>query len=116
MVLSNEWVPTPFGLNAVKGTTVQGRRTVLAVAHNFAGGTRLAEVMPLLESDRRIQVAPRDKPYRLVTEALERHQRTTWKGVPAIRHGAAQAWLELTRMLVALGREDVVLPGYAAVL
>lgn len=62
MVLSNDWVPAPFGLNAVKGTTVRGRRTVLAVAHNFAGGTRLAEVMPLLESDRRIQVAYTEAP------------------------------------------------------
>ena len=54
---SDEWVPGPFGLNAVKGTTVQGQHTVLAVAHHLTAGTRLAEVLPLLESDRRIQVA-----------------------------------------------------------
>jgi hypothetical protein len=54
--VSFDWVNGPFGLDAVKGTTVPGRRTVLAVAHHVTAGTRLAEVLPLLESDRRIQV------------------------------------------------------------
>src|SRR4051812_47260898 len=53
----DEWVTGPFGLNAVRGTTVQGQRTVLAVAHNLTSATRLAEVLPLVESDRRVQVA-----------------------------------------------------------
>lgn len=53
---NDEWVPGPFGLDAAKGTTVPGQRTVLAVVHHLTAGTRLAEVLPLLESDRRIQV------------------------------------------------------------
>lgn len=52
----NSWVPGPFGLDAAKGRTVPYERTVLAVVHSVTAGTRLADVVPLLESDRRIQV------------------------------------------------------------
>jgi hypothetical protein len=64
----------------------------------------------LIALDRRIQAAPRDKPYRLVTEALERGQRTAWKGVPAIRQSAAEAWLETAQLLVGLGRNEAFEP------
>jgi hypothetical protein len=53
----DEWVPGPFGLDAAKGATVPGERTVLVVVHHLTAGTRLAEILPLLETDRRIQVA-----------------------------------------------------------
>jgi hypothetical protein len=48
--------PGPFGLDAAKGRTFRPRRTVLAVVHTVTAGMRLADVMPLLESDHRIQV------------------------------------------------------------
>jgi hypothetical protein len=35
---------------------VSGQRNVLVVAHHLTAGTRLTEVLPLLESDRRVQV------------------------------------------------------------
>jgi hypothetical protein len=54
--VSNEWVNGPFGLDGIKGMTVPDQRTVLAVAHHLTSATRLTEVLPLLESDRRIQV------------------------------------------------------------
>ena len=60
--------------------------------------------------DRRIQAAPREEPYKLVTQALERGQRALWKGVPAIRASAAEAWLEATLMLVGLGRNETYEP------
>lgn len=49
-------VAGPFGLDAGKGQTLQCERTVLAVVHTVTAGTRLADVIPLLESDRRLQV------------------------------------------------------------
>ncbi len=60
--------------------------------------------------DRRIQAAPREPPFKLVTQALERGQRALWKGVPAIRASAAEAWLEATIMLVGLGRNETYAP------
>jgi hypothetical protein len=51
-----EWVRGPFGLDATRGATIRGQRTALVVAHHLTAGTRLADVLPLLESDRRIQV------------------------------------------------------------
>jgi hypothetical protein len=67
----DEWVPAPFGLDAVKGATVSGQRTVLAVAHHITAGTRLAEIMPLLETDRRIQVAYTAAPASIHTGGLK---------------------------------------------
>ncbi len=51
-----EWAYGPFGLDAVKGRTVRCQRTVLVVAHSVTAATRLADIVPLLESDRRVQV------------------------------------------------------------
>lgn len=56
--------------------------------------------------DRRIQAAPREAPNRLLTQALEKRQRATWKGIPAIHATAADSWLELTTFLVGLGRNE----------
>lgn len=53
---SEEWVRGPFGPDASKGETVTGVRTVLAVVHHLTAATRLADVLPLLEEDRRVQV------------------------------------------------------------
>jgi hypothetical protein len=51
-----EWVQGPFGLDADKGATVGTQRTVLAVVHSVVTGARLADVLPVLSSDRRVQV------------------------------------------------------------
>jgi hypothetical protein len=51
-----EWIQGPFGLDAGKGRTFRYRRTVLMVVHSMTAGYRLADVVPLLESDRRVQV------------------------------------------------------------
>lgn len=51
------WASGPFGLDARRGSTMPARRTVLAVAHHVTAATRLSDVMPLLESDRRVAVA-----------------------------------------------------------
>jgi hypothetical protein len=51
-----EWVPGPFGLDARKGRTFRYQRTVLMVVHSVTAGSRIADIAPLLESDRRIQV------------------------------------------------------------
>jgi hypothetical protein len=52
----DERIPGPFGLDAERGQTFRTQRTVLAVVHSVTAGTRLADVLPLLESDHRIQV------------------------------------------------------------
>lgn len=54
--MSQEWVRGPFGLDARTGRTRRVRRTVLVVVHQLVAGTRLADVVPLLECDRRVQV------------------------------------------------------------
>lgn len=46
----------PYGLDAAKCATLRVERTVLVPVHHVTAGTRLAEVMHLLETDRRIQV------------------------------------------------------------
>lgn len=46
----------PYGLDAAKGATLSVQRTVLVPVHHVVAGTRLAEVVPLLEADPRIQV------------------------------------------------------------
>jgi hypothetical protein len=51
-----ELIDGPFGLRAAHGGTCQIQRTVLVVIHSVTAGTRLADVWPLLESDRRIQL------------------------------------------------------------
>ncbi|GLY80574.1 hypothetical protein [Actinoallomurus iriomotensis] len=52
-----QWARGPFGFDLDQGATIRPERRVLVVAHHVTSGTRLADVMPLLESDRRIQVA-----------------------------------------------------------
>lgn len=51
-----DWAYGPFGLDAMKGRTIRCQRTVLAVAHSVTAATRLADIVPLVESDRRVQV------------------------------------------------------------
>ncbi|GAB2857022.1 hypothetical protein GCM10022221_65760 [Actinocorallia aurea] len=51
-----DWRRGPFGLDAEKGATVPGLKRVLAVVHHLTAATRLADVMPLVERDRRVQV------------------------------------------------------------
>ncbi|TDC82014.1 hypothetical protein [Actinomadura sp. 7K507] len=95
------WVPGPFGLDAPKGSTVRARRTVLAVAHHVTAATRLADVMPLLETDLRVAVAYTAAPASVFTGGLDRHLRdlgglvvpwrqavgTRWDLVVAASHG-----------------------------
>lgn len=47
----------PFGLDAQRGQTLRYKRTVLVVIHTVTAGTRLADVVPLIETDPRVQVA-----------------------------------------------------------
>jgi len=49
------WEIGPFGLDARRAATYAPERTVLAVVHHMTAATRLADIMPLLEADRRIQ-------------------------------------------------------------
>ena len=49
-------VSGPFGLDAARGETCGYQRRVLVVVHHVTSGTRLADIVPLLEPDRRVQV------------------------------------------------------------
>jgi hypothetical protein len=51
-----EWADGPFGVDGVKGATVPVQRTVLAVVHSVVTAARLADVLPVLASDWRVQV------------------------------------------------------------
>jgi len=52
----------PFGLDASKGATVRTQRTVLAVVHSVVTSARLADVLPILASDQRVQVVFSEAP------------------------------------------------------
>jgi hypothetical protein len=51
-----EWSHGPFGLDAQRGQTLRCQRTVLVVVHTVTAGTRLGDVVPLLEADLRVQI------------------------------------------------------------
>jgi hypothetical protein len=53
---AERWDLGPFGLDARCAATCAPERTVLAVVHHMTAATRLADVVPLLETDRRVQV------------------------------------------------------------
>ena len=52
----DEWGQGPFGMDAAAGATVPVKRTVLAVVHSVVTAARLADILPVLASDWRIQV------------------------------------------------------------
>jgi hypothetical protein len=60
------WRRGPYGLDGSAGATLGGRRTVLVVAHHLAAATRLADVVELVERDRRIQVVYTEAPTSLL--------------------------------------------------
>jgi hypothetical protein len=62
-----EWVYGPFGLDAARGRTFRCERTVLVVVHTVTAGTRLADVVPMLESDPRIQVVFTQAPSSMIS-------------------------------------------------
>lgn len=50
------WRQVPVGLDAGQWVTREGCKTVLVAVHSVTMGQRLAEILPLFESDRRVQV------------------------------------------------------------
>lgn len=52
----DQWVSGAFGLDSRRAATYSPERTVLAVIHHMTAATRLADITPLLESDRRVQM------------------------------------------------------------
>jgi hypothetical protein len=55
MIVQN-WVRGPVGLGAERRVTRAGCRKVLAAIPHMTAGTRLADVLPLLEADHRVQI------------------------------------------------------------
>ena len=51
-----EWRQVPVGLDADRWVTRAGCKTVLVAVHSVTTGQRLAGILPLFESDRRVQV------------------------------------------------------------
>lgn len=52
---TRDWINVPIGLDATRWVTVVGLRTVLVVAHSMTSLQRLLDIMPLFETDFRIQ-------------------------------------------------------------
>ena len=61
----------PFGLDAQRGRTLPYQRTVLVVVHTVTAGTRLDDIVPLLETDLRIQVVYTFAPSALISGGVE---------------------------------------------
>ncbi|MFA1541429.1 hypothetical protein [Actinomadura monticuli] len=68
-----EWSIGPFGLDGEKGATLSGLRTVLMVVHHLTAATRLADVAPLVERDRRVQTVYTVAPASAVGAGTARH-------------------------------------------
>lgn len=51
-----EWRQVPVGLDAGRWVTRTGCKTVLVIVHTVTMGQRLAELLPLFETDQRVQV------------------------------------------------------------
>jgi hypothetical protein len=68
-----EWAHGPFGLDAQRGQTVRYQRTVLVVVHTVTAGTRLGDVVPLLEGDRRVQVVFTHAPSALLSSGVREY-------------------------------------------
>jgi hypothetical protein len=66
-----EWVRGPFGLDAERGQTLRCQRTVLVVVHTVTAGTRLGDVVPLLEADLRVQVVFTHAPSALISGGVQ---------------------------------------------
>jgi hypothetical protein len=79
-----EWARGPFGLNAERGRTLRSQRTVLVVVHAVTAGTRLGDVMPLLEADLRVQVVFTHAPSALIPGGVQEFL-ASLGGVTAIR-------------------------------
>jgi hypothetical protein len=86
------WVPGPFGLDALRGATVPAARAVLAVAHHLTAATRLADVMPLLETDLRVAVAYTAAPASVFTGGLDAHLRDLGGLVLPWRQSVSTRW------------------------
>lgn len=61
----------PFGLDAQRGRTLPYERTVLVVVHTVTAGTRLDDIVPLLETDPRVQVVFTFAPSALMSSGVE---------------------------------------------
>ncbi len=68
-----EWVRGPFGPYAAEGGTWLSERTVLAVVHTVTAWTRLADAVPLLEPDPRVQVVYTWPPWSLASAGVRRY-------------------------------------------
>ena len=55
-VNGTQWRQVPVGLDAARWTTRTGCKTVLVAVHTVTMGQRLADMLPLFETDPRVQV------------------------------------------------------------
>lgn len=65
-----EWMRGPFGLDGQRGQTLRCQRTVLVVVHTVTAGTRLGDVVPMLEADLRVQVVFTHAPSALISAGV----------------------------------------------
>jgi hypothetical protein len=98
-----EWAHGPFGLDAQRGQTLRYQRTVLAIVHTVTAGTRLNDVIPLLEADLRVQVVFTYAPSALISGGV--HEFLTRLG------GVVVPWEQAkqTRFDLALAASDGLL-------
>lgn len=65
-----EWMHGPFGLDAPRGQTLACERTAVVVVHNVTAGTRLGDVVPMLEADHRVQTVFTHPPSSLLSAGV----------------------------------------------
>ncbi|AGM04735.1 hypothetical protein [Amycolatopsis keratiniphila] len=87
MLVNGEmWIRGPIGTGAEARVTLAGCRTALVIVPTLTAGTRLLDIVPLLESDHRVQVV-----------FTVPHTTDQWPGVEEFvraRHGLLMPWAQ----------------------
>jgi hypothetical protein len=87
--MTERWVRGPVGVGADARTTCKGLRNVLVMVPHLVAGTRLMDLLPLFEADKRVQVVF------TVPSTLE-----TWRGAEELvvaQGGVLLPWQQATQ-------------------
>lgn len=72
-VSTSRWLKVPLGPHGPRWRTIHTERTVLAVAHTVTAVNRLADIVPVFDSDQRVQIVYTCPQASAVTNGVEEH-------------------------------------------
>jgi hypothetical protein len=77
IVAASQWLRVPLGPDGQRWRTIATERSVLAVVHTVTAANRLADILPVFDSDRRVQVVYTCPRASAVTNGVEEHLAAT---------------------------------------